>query len=134
MTKIAICGACGKMGRFIYDVISERDDCTVCAGIDKFGEAYADFPVVKEPADLPEKPDVIIDFSHPSALDGLLSYCLSNGTALVIATTGYTEEDTAKIHKASEQIPVFFTFNMTLGINLLANLPQKFLAVSMISR
>ena len=71
MTKIAICGACGKMGRFIYDVISERDDCTVSAGIDKFGEAYADFPVVKEPADLPEKPDVIIDFSHPSALDGL---------------------------------------------------------------
>ena len=69
MTKIAICGACGKMGRFIYDVISERDDCTVSAGIDKFGEAYADFPVVKEPADLPEKPDVIIDFSHPSALD-----------------------------------------------------------------
>ena len=104
MTKIAICGACGKMGRFIYDVMSERDDCTVSAGIDKFGEAYADFPVVKEPADLPEKPDVIIDFSHPSALDGLLSYCLSNGTALVIATTGYTEEDTAKIHKASEQI------------------------------
>ena len=38
MTKIAICGACGKMGRFIYDVISERDDCTVSAGIDKFGE------------------------------------------------------------------------------------------------
>ena len=124
MTKIAICGACGKMGRFIYDVISERDDCTVSAGIDKFGEAYADFPVVKEPADLPEKPDVIIDFSHPSALDGLLSYCLSNGTALVIATTGYTEEDTAKIHKASEQIPVFYTFNMTLGINLLANLAK----------
>ena len=124
MTKIAICGACGKMGRFIYDVMSERDDCTVSAGIDKFGEAYADFPVVKEPADLPEKPDVIIDFSHPSALDGLLSYCLSNGTALVIATTGYTEEDTAKIHKASEQIPVFFTFNMTLGINLLANLAK----------
>ena len=35
MTKVAICGACGKMGRFIYDVISERDDCTVSAGIDK---------------------------------------------------------------------------------------------------
>ena len=49
---------------------------------------------------------------------------ISNGTALVIATTGYTEEDTAKIHKASEQIPVFFTFNMTLGINLLANLAK----------
>lgn len=124
MTEIAICGACGKMGRFINDVISERNDCEVCAGIDKFGEAYAEFPVVKEVSQLPSKPDVIIDFSHPSALDALLSYCLTNGVALVIATTGYNDEDVAKIHKASEQIPVFFTFNMTLGINLLANLAK----------
>ena len=69
MTKIAICGACGKMGRFIYDVISERDDCTVSAGIDKFGEAYADFPVVKEPADLPEKPDVSTSHTLPHWTD-----------------------------------------------------------------
>lgn len=125
MTNIAICGACGKMGRFIYDVISNREDCFVSAGVDKFGEAYADFPVVKEVSELPEKPDVIIDFSHPSALDDLLSYGLSNGVALVLATTGYSEEQLGKIHKAAEQIPVFFTFNMTLGVNLLADLAKK---------
>ena len=51
MTKIAICGACGKMGRFIYDVISERDDCTVSAGIDKFGEAYACLLYTSDAAD-----------------------------------------------------------------------------------
>lgn len=71
-----------------------------------------------------EKPDVIIDFSHPSALDKLLDYCLSTGTPIVIATTGYNEEQTSKIRKASEQIPVFFTFNMSLGINLLTKLAK----------
>ena len=74
---------------------------------------------------MPQKPDVIIDFSHPSSLDDLLDYCMTNGTPIVIATTGYNDEQIAKIHKASEQIPVFFTFNMSLGINLLTELAKK---------
>ena len=125
MTNIVICGANGHMGRVIADVISGRDDCKVIAGIDKVTAQYADFPIVENVADLAEKPDVIIDFSHPSTLDDLLSYCLSNGTALVVATTGYNEEQTAKIKKASEQIPLFFTFNMSLGVNLLADLARR---------
>ena len=124
MIKIAISGANGHMGKVISSVISERDDCKVIAGVDINTETYADFPIVSSPAELNEKPDVIIDFSHPSALDKLLDYCLSTGTPIVIATTGYNEEQTAKIKKASEQIPVFFTFNMSLGINLLTKLAK----------
>lgn len=129
MTNIAICGACGKMGRVIYDIISGRDDCQVIAGIDKVAEKYADFPVYSKISDMTEKPDVLIDFSHPSLLDDLLDYCLTNGVAAVIATTGYSDEQIAKIHKASESIPVFFTFNMSLGINLLAELAKKAVGV-----
>ena len=129
MTKIAICGACGKMGHFIADVIAARSDCCVTYGIDKFGEKYADFDIVKEPAELPEKPDVIIDFSHPSALDGLLDYCLNKGVALVAATTGYSQEEIEKINKAAQQVPVFFTFNMSLGINLLTDLAKRAAAI-----
>lgn len=125
MTNIAICGACGKMGRVIYDIISNRDDCKTVAGVDKVAQSYADFPVVDKISKLPEKPDVIIDFSHPSLLDELLDYCMTNGVAAVIATTGYSSEQIEKIHKASESIPVFFTFNMSLGINLLADLAKK---------
>ena len=125
MTNIAICGACGKMGRVIYDIISNRSDCKVVAGVDKVAESYADFPVVEKISQLPERPDVLIDFSHPSLLDDLLDYCLTNGVAAVIATTGYSSEQIAKIHKAAESIPVFFTFNMSLGINLLAELAKK---------
>ncbi len=125
MTNIAICGASGHMGRVIADIIANRDDCTTSAGIDKITAQYADFPIVESPDKLPSKPDVIIDFSHPSTLDGLLGYCLDNGVPLVIATTGYTQEQIAQIKKAAESIPVFFTFNMSLGINLLAELAKK---------
>ena len=74
---------------------------------------------------LPEKPDVIIDYSNPASLAMLLEYGLVNNVALVLATTGYSEEQIAQIKKASEQIPIFFTFNMSLGINLLVELAKK---------
>ena len=125
MVKIAITGANGKMGRVITGLVSQRTDCQIIAGIDINTAQTADFPVVKSPFDLPEKPDVIIDFSHPSALNDLLSYCTMNGVPVVVATTGYTEEQVAKIKKTGEQIPVFFTFNMSLGINLLVELGKR---------
>lgn len=124
MTNIAICGANGKMGRVIASVISLRNDCKVIAGIDFNTAAYDDFPIYPKADDLQVKPDVIIDFSHPSVLDSLLNYCFSTGTAIVLATTGYNDEQISKIKKASEQIPVFFTFNMSLGINLLVKLAK----------
>lgn len=125
MTNIAICGANGKMGKTIYNCIKDRDDCKVIAGIDLYTEQYADFPIVSSPTELPEKPDVIIDFSNPASLDGLLNYCLSTGTPIVVASTGYSDEQITKIKTASEQIPVFFTFNMSLGINLIVQLAKK---------
>lgn len=125
MTNIAICGANGKMGKTIYNCVKDRDDCKVIAGIDLYTEQYADFPIVASPTELPEKPDVIIDFSNPASLDGLLNYCLSTGTPIVVASTGYSDEQITKIRTASEQIPVFFTFNMSLGINLLVQLAKK---------
>ncbi|MDE7398848.1 MAG: 4-hydroxy-tetrahydrodipicolinate reductase [Oscillospiraceae bacterium] len=132
MVKIAITGACGHMGKVIAGLISERTDCMVCAGIDTAGEQYGKFSVIKSVFDLPEKPDVIIDFSHPSALPDLLSYCNMNSVPLVIGTTGYSDEEKSKITAASAQIPIFFTFNMSLGINLLAELAKK--AVQVLGR
>lgn len=126
MIKVAICGANGKMGRVIADIISNRDDVEVAAGIDLINPVpYSNFPIVKKPNDLQLKPDVIIDFSHPSALADLCDYCLTNNVPLVIATTGYNEEQKNLIKKTAEQIPVFFTFNMSLGINLLCELAKK---------
>jgi len=125
MTNIAICGANGKMGKTVYTCASERIDCKVIAGVDVFTKQYADFPIVEAPDKLPVKPDVIIDFSNPALLHNLLGYCLSTGTPLVIGSTGYSDEQIAQIKSASQQIPIFFTFNMSLGINLLVQLAKK---------
>ena len=124
MIKTAITGANGKIGKVLTSIISGREDCSICGGIDINTDKNGLFPIVSEPSQLPEKPDVIIDFSHPSALDMLLEYCLSTGTPVVIATTGFSDEQIAKIKAAAEQIPVFFSFNMSLGINLLASLAK----------
>ena len=129
MTNVVISGCCGKMGRVINDIISNRSDTKVIAGIDKVCEKYSDFTVVSKPSELTCKPDVIIDFSHPSALNGLLEYAKTNGTALVLASTGYSDEETAKIKSAASEIPIFFTANMSIGINLMRELAKKAVSV-----
>ena len=125
MLKIAISGICGKMGRNVLASISERTDCEVLCGLD-IGEASGcPVPVYKTPADMPEKPDVIIDYSHPNALNALLDYAKATGTPVVLATTGYSEEQLAEIRKASEQVALFSSFNMSIGIQLLLALSKK---------
>ncbi len=124
MVNITVSGANGKMGKVVTSIINDREDCKVISGIDIVAPENSAFPIYSKPCELPEKPDVIIDFTHPSALNDLLEYCLSTGTAAVLATTGYNENEIAKIKKASEQIPIFFTFNMSLGINLLSKLAK----------
>lgn len=129
MVRIAISGICGKMGRTLLACISERTDCEVCCGID-IGEAKGcPVPVYKTPAEMQEKPDVIIDYSHPSTLRGLLDYALATGTPVVLATTGYSDEQLAEIRKASEQAAFFSSFNMSIGIQLLIALSKKAAAV-----
>jgi 4-hydroxy-tetrahydrodipicolinate reductase len=112
------------MGGVTASVIDGRDDCAVIAGIDVAKGAGLPFPVYEKPSEMPRPPDVFIDFSHPDSLDGLLEYGLSTGTALVLATTGYDDEQIGRIKTASEKIPVFFSFNMSLGINLLVKLSK----------
>lgn len=129
MTKIVICGANGKMGQTIYRCIKERKDCKVIGGIDINTQQYADFPIYSSVNELPEKPDAIIDYSHPSCLTPLLEYCMTTGTPVVLATTGYSDEQIAEIKKTAAQIPVFFSWNMSLGINLLVQLAKKATAI-----
>lgn len=126
MTKIIVCGIGGKMGNKVLEVLSSFDGVTCVAGID----AYADkskfsVPVFDKPQDVNVQADVIIDFSRPEALNGLLCYAQQNKVALVLATTGYTAEQEEEIRKVSEVVPVFRASNMSLGVNLLVHLCKK---------
>jgi 4-hydroxy-tetrahydrodipicolinate reductase len=125
MVNISLCGANGKMGRTIYNCIQNRKDCVVVSGIDMNTEKYADFSIFKNPFDLLEVPDVIIDYSHPSSLDNLIEYSKAKNVPVVLATTGYSKEEVEKIKNASKETPLFFSWNMSLGINLLVQLSKK---------
>ncbi len=127
--NILITGANGKMGHAVAAAISNREDCNVIAGVDLNTAQYADFPIYEKFSDIKEKPDVLIDFSNPAILDDMLDYCLCNGIPCVVATTGYNEEQINKIKKAAASIPVFFSFNMSLGINLLVQLAKKAVSI-----
>lgn len=125
MVKAVISGICGKMGSVIKDIISKRDDIELVGGIDIAAVKLDDLTLASKPSELPTAPDVIIDFTHPSALEGLLDYARTNGCALILATTGYSAEDVAKIKSASAEVPIFFTANMSIGINLMRELAKK---------
>ena len=125
MTKIAIVGCNGKMGGFVAEAVRENAACETLFGVDAFGVSKADFPVYKSFDEAADKPDVIIDFSNPAALDGMLAYALENRIPCVICTTGYSQEQVARIKAASEQIAVFYSGNMSLGINLLIELAKQ---------
>lgn len=124
MTRAIITGVCGHMGSVIQNVISKRNDIEVVAGVDKF-EKDCPFPVYQSLSSVKEEADVIIDFTNPSLLDELLDYAKETKTALVIGTTGFDECQKKKIKDASKEVAIFFTYNMSLGINLLASLAKK---------
>jgi 4-hydroxy-tetrahydrodipicolinate reductase len=112
------------MGAAIAGYAALWEGCEVVAGIDP-GEGSCSFPVFAEPCAPVPKADVIVDFSHPSALEPLLAYALSNKLPVVMATTGLAAGQIAAVQKAAEEIPVFLSANMSLGINLLRELIKE---------
>ena len=125
MTRIILTGCCGKMGHVIQSIVSSRNDCEIVAGVDVYDSKDCDFPVYSSINDVEQEADVIIDFSNPSLLDSILEYGKSTNTSLVIATTGYDDCQKKQIELASKECAVFFTYNYSMGVNLLASLAKK---------
>ena len=123
MVSIILSGANGKMGHVVADLVLNDENCKIVAGVDINGQDECDFPVYTDFSMV--QGDVIIDFSNPCALENILRFAIKNRIGVVLATTGYNQEQIDKIKDASKIIPVFFTFNMSLGINLLVNLAKK---------
>ena len=134
-TQIIICGICGKMGQVLAHAINSRLDCSIAAGIDRAssldqnvalaGDGNPGYKVFSFNDNFAVTGDVIVDFSHPDMLEPLLKFSLNCKIPLVICTTGFSEEQINQIHCASRQIPIFFSGNMSLGINLLIELSKK---------
>ena len=129
MLKMIISGCNGHMGRSLASVAGADSEIDVVAGFDVNAVRLGSFPVYADPMEFNGTCDVIVDFSSPVALDGLLSYCIHKKMPLVLCTTGYSPEQLTLIDGAAEKIPVFRSGNMSLGINLLADLIKRACAV-----
>lgn len=129
MTKIILCGCQGYMGKTITQVVAERNDITIVAGVDIKNDLTTDYPIFSKIEDVNIEADVIIDFSHPSLLEEILIFATGKNIPTVIATTGNSDEDIKKIEIASEKCPIFFSYNMSLGISLITELAVKAKAV-----
>ncbi len=125
MTKILLCGANGRMGKAITRLVGERSNAQIICGVDLNTEESGGFPVYPDFASVKETPDVIIDFSNPANFDNLMDYAETKGIPVVVATTGLVAEQKQRLTDASKKIPVFFSANMSLGVNLLIELSRK---------
>ena len=116
--RAIVCGANGAMGKLI------------CAGLGDavIGKVSIDGEngVPKTFDELgPVSADVVIDFSHHTAIFDVLAYAKKIGSAAVIGTTGHTPEEKAAIFAAAEEIPVFYAGNVSLGIAVLCRLVKE---------
>lgn len=124
MINIILSGCFGKMGKVVTRMAGESDDFKVVWGIDA-KEEESSFPVTNTPPEDFSGADILIDFSNPSLLKGSLDYAVKCQIPAIIATTGMGKEHLDLIHGASEKIPVFFSANMSLGVNLVVELCKK---------
>jgi len=127
--NLIIHGINGNMGKFVLDIANQNDDITIVAGIDANQNQAHTFPMFETIGACDIKADMIIDFSHYSLMPALLDYIETSKTPAVICTTGLDEGLQQRIEDLSQQVPLFLSGNMSLGINLLINLVKKAAAV-----
>ncbi len=124
MVKIILSGCSGKMGHVITKCVESKENCEIVAGVD-INKCDAPYPIFTSFADVDIDADVVIDFSHPSVLSSLLEYCKNKKIPAVVATTGLSDEQKKAIEEASKEVPMFFSANMSIGVNLISELAAK---------
>ena len=116
--RAILCGANGAMGKLIDAALGAEVIGRVSIdGENNVPKTFAELGKVEA--------DVLIDFSHHTAVADVLDYAKSVGCAAVIGTTGHTAEEKALILDAAKEIPVFFSGNMSLGIAVLCRLAKE---------
>lgn len=113
--KIGLIGHSGKMGQILQELICQDPELILSGGANSTAQE-------NDLLNLAEKSDVLIDFSHPNLLNSLLTAATKTKTALVIGTTGFSQEDKIEIQKAALEIPLLYSPNFSLGIALLNQL------------
>ncbi|SNZ07898.1 dihydrodipicolinate reductase [Persephonella hydrogeniphila] len=140
MVKVIISGIMGRMGKKIAEIAYQDPDVEIGGGVERpdcvhfhenVGEIIGekiDAPVVSDLAKIIDRGDVVIDFAgNTEAVLGHLRLLAAdkNKKAMVIGTTGFTEDQIKEIKELSTEVPVVLAPNMSIGVNLLFKLVQE---------
>ena len=122
--KIAIAGAGGRMGRTLIDAVLADGELSLVAAVEMpkspaLGTPAGPIKVTSELA-ATAAADVVLDFTRP---EGTLAL-LDRARALVIGTTGFTEEDKDRIAEAAKRIPIVMAANFAVGVNTVYKLAE----------
>jgi 4-hydroxy-tetrahydrodipicolinate reductase len=112
------------MGTVITDLVAAQSDMEIVAGIDVH-QVDRPYPIYESLSACTVAADVIIDFSSPQSVRSMLPVAADKRLPAVIATTGLSEDDLALVQQSAQQIPIFRSGNMSLGINLLQQLLHR---------
>lgn len=135
MTRIAVVGVAGRMGRMLVEAIAADDRCQLSAAIERPGSSLlgADagelagvgslgVALTDNLAAAVDEFDVVINFTNPDLTMNNVKLCHQYGKGIVIGTTGLSEDQKQAMAKAAEEIPVVFASNMSVGVNLVFRL------------
>ncbi len=124
--KVILTGAAGRMGRAVTALAESDENVSVICAVD-VSPVQSGVPFYHgiDEVSTALGADVIVDFSHHTAVQGILDYARAAKCAVVICTTGHTEQELSLIEEASNEIAIFRSGNMSLGINLLMALVKK---------
>jgi 4-hydroxy-tetrahydrodipicolinate reductase len=125
MIKVILSGCGGRMGKAVAAAVG--NEVRIVAGVDINAASIdaSDFPIYESITEFSDKADVIVDFSHHSALPSLLDYAKATKTPVVVATTGHTDEELALMREAASEVAIFHSGNFSIGINLIINLAKQ---------
>ena len=131
MRRIAVIGAAGRMGKTLIEAISQAEGAQLTAAIERpesslvgsdagelAGVGRNGVVVQDSLGKVLDDFDVLIDFTHPSTTLVNLELCRGAGKAMVIGTTGFTDQQKELLGKAATDIPIVFAPNFSVGVNL----------------
>ena len=135
MTKVAIAGAAGRMGRTLIELASEDDSLNICGAFEHAESSFVgqdagsvagigplDLDIAKSIGGIADF-DVLIDFTLPESTLENVEWCRKNNKAMVIGTTGLGEQQQL-IYEAGADIAIVFAPNMSVGVNLCFKLTE----------
>lgn len=122
MINVLISGACGRMGKEVISKLADYNEFKIVAGFDRAEHLEGVFPIYSDFAKFPNDIDIIIDFSHVHMTLQILDYAKEKHIPIVIATTGFNQEQERIVKSYSKDIPVFKSANMSFDINLMCKI------------